>query len=124
MDTPAYPQILKNTDWQKEKSIIAKVLPGKKTGIGEEMLDCEAIHKQLHEAAQHVAGLAQMTNDVKQLAVKLGMSLATLEVTANDAASKWSAKTSPVPKATRIHAENIAKAAKQYLDSIKTTFGI
>lgn len=45
MNIPGYPDILKNENWQKEKSVIAKVLPGKKTGIGEAMADCKRAHE-------------------------------------------------------------------------------
>ena len=47
-----------------------------------------------------------------------------LKSTAEDAASKWSAKTSPVPKATRLHAEKIAHDAGQYYNAMKTLLGL
>ena len=124
MNIPPYPDTLKNKNWQKEKSIIAKVLPGKKTGIGEAMEECERNHATLTHELSSVAAAANMTKGAKDAAAVFGLSMLNLKSVAQDAATKWSAKTSPVPKATRIHAEQIAHDAGQHYNAMKALLGL
>lgn len=123
MQLPPYPDILKDSNWQKEKSTIAKILPGKKTGIGEAMQDCEAKYSTLVHELAPLATPAQMTQTDKEAASLFGLALQDLEHTAEDAAKKWSAKTSPVPKATRLHAEKIASVARDYQKAVIKLLG-
>ena len=56
--------------------------------------------------------------------VVLTMHLADLKDKASEWATKWSAKTSPVPKATRLHAEQIAQKAKEFEHEIADALGL
>ena len=106
-----YPQILKSSDWQKEKSIIAKVLPGKKTGITEALKECESLYPGVQHAIAPLPNNAKVPQPLKPTVANFGLKVQHARDLAKDAADKWRAKTSPVPKATRIHAENIEHAA-------------
>lgn len=114
-----YPQVMKSADWQKEKSIIAKVLPGKKTGISEALADCERQYPGLKSALAPLPDKNHMTPQIKQAAAKFGLSVQHAREVAGEAAGKWSARTSPVPKSTRLHAEKISKAADDYFKEVE-----
>ena len=123
MNVADYPKDLKSSEWQKEKSIIAKVLPGKKTGISEALVECESTYPAFKQAFSQVTAPGQVSGPVKQTAVKFPFALQHARDVARDAASKWSSRTSPVPKTTRIHAENIYKAAEHYHEAIVKLLG-
>ena len=114
-----YPPILKSVDWQKEKSIIAKVLPGKKTGISEALADCERQYPALKSALAPLPDKAHLTPQIREAAAKFGLTVQHAREVAKDAASRWSARTSPVPKNTRLHAEKISKAADDYFKEVE-----
>lgn len=118
MNVTPYPPILKSADWQKEKSIIAKVLPGNKTGIGEALAECEKLYPEFKQAITPAANPKQLTEPMKRAAAKFALALQHAREQAKAAAEKWSARTSPVPKTTRIHAENIYKAARDYFNYV------
>ena len=114
-----YPQILKSSDWQKEKSIIAKVLPGKKTGITEALAECEKLYPVLKAALAPIPDATHLTPQLKSQAAQFALCVQHAREAAKSAAAKWSAKTCPVPKATRIHAENICRAADHYFKDVE-----
>ncbi|HUB77315.1 MAG TPA: hypothetical protein VMB03_00895 [Bryobacteraceae bacterium] len=114
-----YPQILKSSDWQKEKSIIAKVLPGKKTGIAEALQECEKLYPGIKTAMAPLPNGTKVPPALKPSLAQFGLKVQHARDLAKEAADKWKAKTSPVPKATRIHAENIERAADQFFKQIE-----
>ena len=114
MNIEDYPQILRRADCQKEKSILAKVLPGKKTGISEALADCERLYPAFKQAFQPIPDKTHVTPQVQRTAAEFGMKMLHARDVADDAGKKWGAKLCPVPKATRIHAENISKRAAAY----------
>jgi hypothetical protein len=114
MNVADYPKDLKSSEWQKEKSIIAKVLPGKKTGISEALAACESTYPAFKQAFSQVTAPGHVAGPVKDAAVRFAFALQHARDVAKEAATKWNARTSPVPKDTRIHAENVYKAAEHY----------
>ena len=114
-----YPQILKSSDWQKEKSIIAKVLPGKRTGITEALQECEKLFPGVKTAIAPLPNGTKVPQPLKSSIANFGLSVQHARDLAKDAADKWRAKTSPVPKATREHAEKIERAADQFFKEIE-----
>jgi hypothetical protein len=119
MHIKPYPDILKSANWQREKSVLAKLLPGKNTGIGEAMDDCQKSYARYTQAIAPVNTPAQLTPQIKAVAADFGLKMLHLKNSARNAANQWTAKTCPVPKTTRIYAENVAKTADEFHKSIQ-----
>lgn len=121
MKIAAYPDILKYSNWQKHKGLVVKAMK-KDTQLTNEIISCENRYKIAY-------GLATGHEDGTPLSPELNGALAlfatecsALHDTAAAEAKKWSAKLCPVPKDTRVYAEKMAAAAKQFHDAILTVF--
>jgi hypothetical protein len=125
MNFPKYPDILNSSDWQKEKSIIAKVLPGKKTGIGEAMDLCRQRHTEVaHKFSMLTSATQDVPDEAKRDANSYMQALKYVVKAAEDAAAMWRSKLSPVPRSTRKHAEDVARVANEHWADVKKISGL
>lgn len=51
MNVPPLPPVLKKSEWQKHASIVAKVMPGKSSGIGDALGKLETAYAAFGTAA-------------------------------------------------------------------------
>ena len=125
MNVPPLPPLLKKSEWQKHASIVAKVMPGKSSGISDALAKLETAYTAFSAAAnqktpqQAVAKADQHSpSKLGQLADAVQVAAGSVKAQANTSATAWKAKLCPVPKTTREYAEKIEGAATSLLSAI------
>ena len=124
MNIPGYPDILKSQNWQKEKSIIAKALPGKNTGISKAMEECQTQHEVMRRLYSYLTDAKKIPQEALREANSYLQHIRYVQTAAQQAAAGWSSKLCPVPASTRKHAEAIANAARNHYVAVKAVSGL
>ena len=119
MTIPPLPPLLKKSEWQKHASIVAKVMPGKSSGLGDALGKLETAYKAFSDEAakfdpKKAIAEADTWNGGKLAALADGVqsSAGGVKHQATTSATAWKAKLCPVPKSTREYAEKIATTAE------------